>query len=705
MNFNQKVLKTEKFELTTRHFLIIGILVLSFSISFLLRILPADYGWELNEFDPFFNYRATEYIIENGVENYFTWNDDLSWYPHGRDVSSNSQVILHIFTAFSYILFGGSSSLYDYTIIFPVVIGSLTSVVIFALVRTLAGTTSGLFASLIYSISIPILIRGQVGWFKSEPLGLFLGILGTYLFLSGLQQKNYSGLVRIIFSGIILSFSLSSWGGNQFFALILGVFIIFLTFVTNKKSTIWKIPLFTISIIFVTSLFERPGINFVSSISGISLILPTIFLSFSLGISLFIKKFSKPKFFILISIIFILVLIGLFALNNSFQIIDLPTHRYLNSINPFLTSSDPLTDSVSEHQMRTISDSYLFYSFIIVFSGLGVWLLLTKNDLLKISHENLVFILIIGLSGIYLGSTYSRLEVFTSISLIILSSIGISILVKESFLVSIPRKKLFKIILIFGVLLIVFMPFFYPLKSNIFNITDNPPTILNGGTNKRVSFSDWNDTLVWIKNNTPENSVIGSWWDYGYWIQTLAERPSIADNSTVNDHIIENIAKIFFETPDNAWVSLNSLEVDYFIIFVSGERLPVDSPNGNQMYFLSGGGDESKIFWFLKIAGLPLEQYLHSDYISGKDNFWNETFLGQTIPFEPMGYADFSTQQFSTTYVDGWIGVYKNKFFDNADENRPFTLVYSSPSSNAQLGEDMIGVYVYKINKNYIPQR
>ena len=705
MNFNQKVLKTEKFELTTRHFLIIGILVLSFSISFLLRILPADYGWELNEFDPFFNYRATEYIIENGVENYFTWNDDLSWYPYGRDVSSNSQVILHIFTAFSYILFGGSSSLYDYTIIFPVVIGSLTSVVIFALVRTLAGTTSGLFASLIYSISIPILIRGQVGWFKSEPLGLFLGILGTYLFLSGLQQKNYSGLVRIIFSGIILSFSLSSWGGNQFFALILGVFIIFLTFVTNKKSTIWKIPLFTISIIFVTSLFERPGINFVSSISGISLILPTIFLSFSLGISSFIKKFSKLKLFILISIIFIIGLIGLFALNNSFQILDLPTHRYLNSINPFLTSSDPLTDSVSEHQMRTISDSYLFYSFIIVFSGLGVWLLLTKNDLLKISHENLVFILIIGLSGIYLGSTYSRLEVFTSISLIILSSIGISILVKESFLVSIPRKKLFKIILIFGVLLIVFMPFFYPLKSNIFNITDNPPTILNGGTNKRVSFSDWNDTLVWIKNNTPENSVIGSWWDYGYWIQTLAERPSIADNSTVNDHIIENIAKIFFETPDNAWVSLNSLEVDYFIIFVSGERLPVDSPNGNQMYFLSGGGDESKIFWFLKIAGLPLEQYLHSDYISGKDNFWNETFLGQTIPFEPMGYADFSTQQFSTTYVDGWIGVYKNKFFDNADENRPFTLVYSSPSSNAQLGEDMIGVYVYKINKNYIPQR
>ena len=46
----------------------------------LIRSQPAEYGFELNEFDPFFNFRATEYIVENGFSEYFQWHDDKSWY-------------------------------------------------------------------------------------------------------------------------------------------------------------------------------------------------------------------------------------------------------------------------------------------------------------------------------------------------------------------------------------------------------------------------------------------------------------------------------------------------------------------------------------------------------------------------------------------------------------------------------------------------
>ena len=41
--------------------------------------------------------------------------------------------------------------------------------------------------------------------------------------------------------------------------------------------------------------------------------------------------------------------------------------------------------------------------------------------------------------------------------------------------------------------------------------------------------NQWINALLWIKDNTPENSVIASWWDYGYGIQTVAERPTILD--------------------------------------------------------------------------------------------------------------------------------------------------------------------------------
>ena len=58
-------------------------------------------------------------------------------------------------------------------------------------------------------------------------------------------------------------------------------------------------------------------------------------------------------------------------------------------------------------------------------------------------------------------------------------------------------------------------------------LSKTPPTILNGGTAFHVSTNDWLDALEWIKNNTPKDAVVASWWDYGYWIQTLGERATL----------------------------------------------------------------------------------------------------------------------------------------------------------------------------------
>ena len=105
----------------------------------MIRAQPAQNGFELHEYDPFFNYRATQFIVENGIPAYLDWHDDMSWYPHGRDVVSTSQPILHITAAISYQIFGAGSDLYDFSIIFPVVIGSATVVVMFAVVLTYDG--------------------------------------------------------------------------------------------------------------------------------------------------------------------------------------------------------------------------------------------------------------------------------------------------------------------------------------------------------------------------------------------------------------------------------------------------------------------------------------------------------------------------------------------------------------------------------------
>lgn len=47
-----------------------------------------EYGRVIHEFDPYFNYRATEYLWQHGAEKFFTWFDYLVWYPLGRPVGT-----------------------------------------------------------------------------------------------------------------------------------------------------------------------------------------------------------------------------------------------------------------------------------------------------------------------------------------------------------------------------------------------------------------------------------------------------------------------------------------------------------------------------------------------------------------------------------------------------------------------------------------
>jgi len=702
LNSQASLFQISSFNFKLKHLLVIGILVLSFSASFLIRSQPVNYGFELNEFDPFFNFRATEYIVENGFFEYFEWNDDKSWHPHGRDVSATSQVMLHSTAAITYQIFGGNSSLYDFTILFPAVIGSLTVVVIFALVRLFAGTTAGLFASLLFAVSLPIIIRGSIGWFKSEPLGIFYGLLGLYLFLSAIKSENKKiAALKIIFGGIIMAFGMASWGGNQFFIIPIGLFILALPFLRkDHKFLLWGIPLFVGLFLLISGSFERPGLSFVFGLGGLSLIIPTMFLV----ISIFVQKISKDEtkirnsLFLLISII----VIGSFLIiiNDDSNILPLPSFRYLNAMNPFLTSIDPLTDSVAEHATTSLPFSYFFHSVWMIFAGIGIWFILSKKISQSfVKNDMKVFVLIFGISGVYISSSFIRLEVFASISLIIFSSIALSILSKNIFKITFSGKinNLIKILYVIIIVFLFFLPLGFPENNNWISNASSPPIILTGATSNPPT-NDWLETLEWIKLNTPENAVIASWWDYGYWIQTMAERASLADNSTTNDHIIQNIARMLLSTPDDSWNMLQKMNADYVLVFLSAQKIDDNA----ELYVLGGGGDESKVTWFARIAEFSTEKYLKSDGITGTNYFNEQTMLGKMIPFTTAVYYNPNTQEESAIYKPGFVDiVIKNIEYDS--DNDPLKLVYASPSFMNEKRGHMNIVLVYEINKNYVP--
>jgi len=660
---------------------------------------PADYGFELNEFDPFFNFRATKFIVDNGYVEYFAWHDDKSWYPDGRNVSATSQVMLHITTAALYQSFGMGQSLYDFTILFPVIIGSLTAIVIFALVRVLGGTTAGLLASLFFAVSMPVIIRGTVGWFKSEPLGLFYGFLGVYLFLSGIKSDNGKvSFFKLIAGGVFVSLGISSWGGTQFFVILLVLFFLGIPFLRkDKKFITWALPVFVSALLLTIAIFERPGAGFVLGYGGLGLIGSTVFvLSFFLIQKIKVKNNIRYGFLLLGG--FVLVGISSIVTNA----VSLPSFRYLNAVNPFLSSDNTIVQSVAEHSSVTMEQLFPSLSVLMIFSGIGVWLLfhIKENQNFHIKNDMVLFALIIGFVGIYISSAFIRLEIFGSIAVIVLASIGVSLLI-SNVLKKHSKNSLSSIAKFsFVVVIIVFLtiPVALPVNANWINVVKIPPTILHGGTHFNITTNDWGDALEWIKGDTEHDAVIAAWWDYGYWITAIADRTTLIDNATINQSQIKKVAKIFLSTPDDAWKQLTDMEVDYVLVYVAAQKLSNDiySP----FYALGGGGDEDKKYWLLRIAEMPLQEYLYSDNTTGTEKFWNNTLLGKMIPFTPLGYLDLSEYSQAEDYQSGYV-LYLKDIKYGSNSNEPLQLVYTSPSFDRISEGEVSGIIIYKINKEY----
>ena len=742
---NQKLFTISSFDFRLQHLLIIGILSLSFSLSVTTRSVPILYGSELFEYDTFFNYRATEFLVENSIEDYMQWNDEKSWHPFGRNVSDTSQVSLHVITAIMYQLFGFGMPLYTFTIFFPLVIGSLTSIAVFAFIRVLGGTTSGLIASLMFAVSIPIITRGFAGWFKSEPLGFFLGFIALYLFVSAIKNnKGKISILKITGAGFFMALSLSAWGGMIFFMLAIILFYFVIPFFKNEKNfSIWIVPIFSISFIIFSLMFERTS-SLVTGYLGVALLITTGYVI----ISEIIKNFSSEKtkirncIFFLVSIV--ISAIGIF----SYGLTSLPSFRYQNAVNPLLRTQDALTDSVAEHGVTHINYSFGVLSIFIIFGVIGVWYLFSKKSI-HLKNDMKVFSLIISIAAIYLSSAFIRLELFAAVGLLILGGIGVSLLMKE---ILSSQNSTIKYIFTIGIVCLFLFPMVLPEGNSWTDWYNFSPTILNGGTHyNTMTTDDWIVAMEWFKENTPKDAVVAAWWDYGYWITTLSDRTTILDNSTLIDWQIKKMAYAFLASPDDAWNILNSdyntkitaslnsefidvefpngipedspdcispksnlpgnptnycnpiirgFDADYILTFVAISK--IDAPGVDiDLYTMEAGGDESKKHWFADIGHRKVSDYVRSDGITPTKHFMENTALGQLLPYDIVTYVHPVSGMTTQEYHPDAVAIFKKNIKLVDPDNDPFFLVYASPGFYSEIAQPETVILIYKINPDY----
>jgi len=132
---------------------------------------------------------------------------------------------------------------------------------------------------------------------------------------------------------------------------------------------------------------------------------------------------------------------------------------------------------------------------------------------------------------------------------------------------------------------------------------------------------DWFDALNWMRYNLPSDAIVASWWDYGYWITTIADRRSLVDNATFNATQIMQVGLMFMSNETEALKVLEnfnrlgssrgfSSKVDYVVAFFTFDS------SGNDV----GYGEESKWRWMANIAFNDLNaNERFGNYTLGKD--------------------------------------------------------------------------------------
>jgi len=78
----------------------------------------------------------------------------------------------------------------------------------------------------------------------------------------------------------------------------------------------------------------------------------------------------------------------------------------------------------------------------------------------------------------------------------------------------------------------------------------------------------WQQAMAWVRENTPIESVFVHWWDYGYWVQTIGQRPTVADGGHFIGYWPHLIGRYVLTTPypETALSFMKSHNVSYLLI-------------------------------------------------------------------------------------------------------------------------------------------
>lgn len=502
------------------YLLLLGILFIAFS----LRITTARFDRLLGA-DPWYHFKIAKMVLETG--EYPLW-EYYSRYPLGEPVLNPPGLYYLPVLIFKFLSFAGVSFFRIFQLL-PALFGSLTAIPLYLLVKELFDRKIALFSSLLIAISPAAIERGLAGYFRGDVFFVFTMLFTFYFFIYSVKKDLRASLLGALFlflSGLV-------WKG-------------------------WGYSLMVLSAVYVLGLISnyitrRDSKNLILSYLGICGF--GIFLLYIFKYVFYINASSMGGVAASIKIVFLLSLLGLIELLNRALIRNTWKHRAAVPITFFLVMI------FAAYRLEYLQSIYQYilnnYETVLYSPGVEALVRLPFHPWrLGISEQDRIVLP-------YLFHTYNILALLAPVGpFLLLKKPSSNKIFLTVYILSSLSLLLFQVRFIFIVAPVVCLlgalPFYYmsiqkDRKRFISFILISLFIISNAGAASGFSSDveplvsqELHESLLWLKQNTPEDSVILAWWDYTGPILAIADRKTVTHT---HPSIVSEGTALMFMTP------------------------------------------------------------------------------------------------------------------------------------------------------------
>ena len=199
----------------------VAVLAIAAYFAYDIRLFAVrEYGRIIHEFDPWFNFRATQYLADNGWKKFSTWFDYMSWYPLGRPVGTTiypgmQVTAVSIYNTLKALGSSYAMSLNDVCVFFPAWFGAVATMLVAFLTAECSGSAnSAVIAALVMSVVPAHTMRSVAGGYDNESLAVTAMCLTFFVWCRSLRNERSWWIGAL--AGLAYVYMVAAWGGYTF---------------------------------------------------------------------------------------------------------------------------------------------------------------------------------------------------------------------------------------------------------------------------------------------------------------------------------------------------------------------------------------------------------------------------------------------------------------------------------------------------------